>query len=119
MSLQHVVLFSFPRELSEDEYAEMRAQVLAWPGAIGGMTRLRFGSDLTSARTNGYTRLLYMEFAGTEELKRYQQHPVHQAFHRWLMERECTPLAFDYFIDEKTVLMPEHRETREEAPRWR
>jgi hypothetical protein len=38
-------------------------------------------------------------FAGTEELARYQQHPVHKAFHSWIMERRCTPLAFDYFLD--------------------
>jgi hypothetical protein len=108
MTLQHVVLFSFPRELSELEYDDMKRQVASWPQVIGGMSRLRFGADLTGARTNGYSRLLYMEFSGTEELTRYQQHPVHQAFHRWILERDCTPLAFDYFMDDKTVLIPEH-----------
>jgi hypothetical protein len=108
MTLQHVVLFSFPRELSDLEYDDMRRQVAAWPQAIGGMSRLRFGADLTGARTNGYSRLLYMEFAGTDELKAYQQHPVHQAFNRWILERDCTPLAFDYFMDDDTVLIPEH-----------
>jgi Stress responsive A/B Barrel Domain len=108
MTLQHVVLFSFPRELSAPEYDDMKRQVASWPEAIGGMSRLRFGADLTGARTNGYSRLLYMEFAGPDELKRYQQHPVHQAFNRWILERDCTPLAFDYFMDENTVLIPEH-----------
>lgn len=108
MTLQHVVLFSFPQELSVPEYDDMKRQVASWPEAIGGMSRLRFGADLTGARTNGYSRLLYMEFAGADELKRYQQHPVHQAFHRWILERNCTPLAFDYFMDENTVLIPEH-----------
>jgi Stress responsive A/B Barrel Domain len=108
MTLQHVVLFSFPQELSLLEYDDMKRQVASWPEAIGGMSRLRFGADLTGARTNGYSRLLYMEFAGPVELKRYQQHPVHQAFHRWITERNCTPLAFDYFMDENTVLIPEH-----------
>jgi Stress responsive A/B Barrel Domain len=108
MTLQHVVLFSFPQELSLLEYDDMKRQVASWPEAIGGMSRLRFGADLTGARTNGYSRLLYMEFAGPDELKRYQQHPVHQAFHRWITERNCTPLAFDYFMDENTVLIPEH-----------
>jgi len=117
MTLQHIVLFSFPQELSDDDYADMRAQVASWPEEIGGMTRVRFGGDLTGARTNGYSRLLYMEFAGTDELKRYQQHPVHQAFHRWLMERQCTPLAFDYLIDEDTVLMPEDPSSKEEERR--
>ncbi len=114
MPLQHVVLFSFPKQLSQDDYADMRAQVASWPGEIGGMTSLRFGADLTGARTRGYSRLLYMEFDGPDELTRYQQHPVHQAFHRWVMERQCTPLAFDYFIDEDTNLMAENQ-SREEA----
>ncbi len=117
MSLQHVVLFSFPQELSDADDADMRAQVASWPDEIGGMTRLRFGADLTGTRTRGYSRLLYMEFAGQPELKQYQQHPVHQAFHRWVMERECTPLAFDYYIDGDTVLMPEDRGNREEETR--
>ena len=25
----------------------------------------------------------------------------------WLIERDCTPLAFDYYLDQGTVLMPE------------
>ncbi len=106
MALQHVVLFSFPDELSEADYADMRRQVASWPEAIGGMSRLRFGADLTGARTNGYSRLLFMEFAGADELKRYQQHPVHQAFSSWIRARNCTPLAFDYFLDDDTVLIP-------------
>jgi hypothetical protein len=118
VSLQHVVLFSFPEELSEQDAAGMRSQVAAWPEAIGGISRLRFGSDLTGARTNGYCRLLYMEFAGTDELLAYQRHPVHQAFHGWLVERNCTPLAFDYVLDDSTVLIPEGRQqSGGESPR--
>jgi hypothetical protein len=118
VALQHVVLFSFPQELSANDSAAMRAQVASWPREIGGMNRLRFGGDLTGERSRGYSRLLYMEFDGIDELKRYQQHPVHQAFHRWVLERDCTPLAFDYFIDNDSDLMTTDRETpeqREEA----
>lgn len=118
MALQHVVLFSFPDELSADDDAAMRAQVASWPREIGGMNRLRLGKDLTGERTRGYSRLLYMEFDGIDELKRYQQHPVHQAFNRWVLERHCTPLAFDYFIDGDTEFIPtdrENTERREEA----
>ncbi|MDQ2959524.1 MAG: Dabb family protein [Candidatus Dormibacteraeota bacterium] len=114
MTLQHIVLFSFPIPLSEEDAADMRAQVVSFPSEIGGMSRLRFGSDLTGDRTRGYSRLMYMEFAGTTDLAAYQQHPVHQAFHRWLVERQCTPLAFDYFIDDDTVLVSEGAETGEE-----
>jgi Stress responsive A/B Barrel Domain len=108
MTLQHIVLFAFPHELSDADYGEMRSQVASWPSEIGGMARLRFGNDLTGDRTRGYSRLLYMEFAGADELRRYQQHPVHRAFQRWLVERSCTPLAFDYFIDDDTDLMAQN-----------
>ena len=118
MALQHIVLFSFPAELSAADADDMRTQVAAWPHKIGGMTRLRLGADLTGARTNGYSHLLYMEFAGAAELKQYQDHPVHRAFQRWTVERQCTPLAFDYFLDPDTVLIPEaDRADDEEKPR--
>ena len=107
MTLQHVVLFSFPRELSAEEAADMRAMVASWPTEIGLMTRCRFGTDLTGARTRGYPYLRYTEFPSVEALKEYQAHPVHQQFLAWIVERDCTPLAFDYYLDGQTVLMPE------------
>lgn len=107
MTVQHIVLFSFPRPLSSEEEAEMRAMVAAWPREIGLMTRCRFGTDLTGARTRGYTYLLYTEFGDTGALGEYQAHPVHLRFKNWLDERDCTPLAFDYHLDDKNVLMPE------------
>jgi hypothetical protein len=108
MTLQHIVLFAFPQELSDTDGADMLAQVASWPSEIGGMAALRLGGDLTGDRTRGYSRLLYMEFDGTDALKRYQAHPVHKAFQLWLAERSCTPLAFDYFIDGQTDLMARH-----------
>jgi hypothetical protein len=107
VSLQHIVLFSFPRPLSADEEAEMRAMVASWPDKIGLMSKCRFGTDLTGARTRGYSQLLYTEFPDAETLRRYQDHPVHQQFLHWVMERDCTPLAFDYHLDTETVLMAE------------
>ena len=107
MTVQHIVLFSFPRELSAAEAADMRAMVASWPKEIGLMTKCRFGTDLTGARTRGYPYLLYTEFPSVEVLKKYQAHPVHQQFLAWIVERDCTPLAFDYYLDGQTVLMPE------------
>jgi hypothetical protein len=107
MTVQHIVLFSFPRELSAEEAADMRAMVASWPKEIGLMTRCRFGTDLTGTRTRGYPYLLYTEFPSVEVLKEYQAHPVHQQFLAWIVERDCTPLAFDYYLDGQTVLMPE------------
>jgi hypothetical protein len=107
MTLQHIVLFSFPRELTDDEAAQMRGMVASWPRQIALMTKCRFGTDLTRARTRGYTYLLYTEFPDVGTLDEYRAHPVHVEFMNWLAERNCTPLAFDYQLDKQTVLMAE------------
>jgi len=105
MAVQHIVLFSFPRELSADEAADMRAMVASWPQEIGLMTAARLGTDLTGARTRGYGYLLYTEFPDMDALSAYRVHPVHVQFMDWLAARDCTPLAFDYYLDEQTVLL--------------
>jgi hypothetical protein len=107
VTLQHIVLFSFPRELSADEAGQMRAMVASWPEKIGLMTRCRLGTDLTRARNRGYAYLLYTEFPDVAALDAYRAHPVHVEYMNWLAERDCAPLAFDYFLDDQTVLMPE------------
>lgn len=107
MSVQHIVLFSFPEELSAGDAADMRAMVASWPTEIGLMTKCRFGTDLTGARTRGYPYLLYTEFPDVSALETYRAHPLHQQFLAWLTERDCTPLAFDYHLDGQTVLMAE------------
>ena len=53
MTLQHIVLFSFPRDLSRGRGRQMRDMVASWPAKIGLMTKCRFGTDLTGARTRG------------------------------------------------------------------
>jgi hypothetical protein len=107
MTVQHVVLFSFPRELSAADAARMRAMVASWPELIGTMTRCRLGTDLTGTRTRGYSHLLYTEFPDLAALHEYQAHPVHVEFLNWLAARECVPLAFDYYLDSGSVLLPE------------
>lgn len=107
MAVQHIVLFSFPRDLTAEEAAQMRAMVASWPSEIGLMTKCRFGSDLTQARTRGYSYLLYTEFPDLDAMNAYRAHPVHLAFLDWLGKRDCTPLAFDYHLNDQTVLMAE------------
>jgi hypothetical protein len=105
VSLQHIVLFSFPEDLSPEDDAEMRRHVESWPGEIGGMTAIRLGRSINEERTRGYQYLLYTEFPDVETLVTYQKHPVHQVFLRWVLDRNCTPLAFDYYLDESTVIL--------------
>ncbi len=106
MTLQHVVLFSFPAEPTARQVEDIRSSVAGWPGVIPGIRALRFGSDLTNARTRGYQFLLYMEFDNEDDLRTYQAHPVHQQFLAWVIENDITPLAFDYHLTAETVLLP-------------
>jgi len=103
--LQHVVLFKFPHELSEEDWADMQAQVRSWPAEIGGIDAIRFGPSFNTERTRGYQHLLYMELADLDALVRYQKHPVHQKFLKWVLDRDCEPLAFDYYLDDETVVL--------------
>lgn len=105
MTLQHVVLFSFPDDLSDEDWADMQQQVRSWPTQIGGIDKLRLGCALDDQRTRGYQYLLYMEVADADALVAYQQHPVHQRFLTWVLDRNCTPLAFDYHLDPTTVVL--------------
>jgi hypothetical protein len=106
MTLQHIVLFSFPGRPSEAAAEEMLSYIAEWPAAIPGIRALRFGPPLVEDRTRGYQFLLYMEFDGTDELHTYQAHPVHQKFLAWVIEHDITPLAFDYHLTGETVLLP-------------
>lgn len=110
MTLQHVVLFSFPNGPSAQQADEIRSYIAEWPAAIPGITALRFGEALFGERTRGYQYLLYMEFDTVDDLRSYQAHPVHQKFLAWVIDNNITPLAFDYHLDAETVLIPHTRE---------
>jgi hypothetical protein len=107
VSLQHVVLFRFPRPLTAGEEDQMRAMVASWPREIGLMTKCRFGADPTGARTQGFGYLLFTEFPDADTLDRYRKHPAHVQFLNWITERECDLLGFDYDLDERTVFAAE------------
>jgi Stress responsive A/B Barrel Domain len=106
VTLQHVVLFSFPTDLSAADWADMQRQVRSWPADIGGIDKIRLGPSINTERTRGYQYLLYMEVADGEALAAYQQHPVHKQFLSWVLDRKCTALAFDYYLDESTAILP-------------
>ena len=107
MTLQHVVLFKFPRELTAAEAEQLHAMVASWPEKIGLMTKCRFGTDITRARNRGYSQLLYTEFPDFDTMTAYRDHPVHLEFLAFITELGCEALAFDYSLDADTVLMAE------------
>ncbi len=100
--LQHVVLLGFPTALSEAEDGELRALVFAFPREIATMSDCRIGSDLTGERTRGYQYLLHTVFPDEQALADYVVHPAHQRLVRFLDERDCQRLAFDYYLDSST-----------------
>jgi hypothetical protein len=104
VSLLHTVLFSFDPELTDDEVAEMYAQVRSWPEAIGGFEAIALGPPISTERTRGYQYLLHMVVPDADALQRYQVHPVHQRFAAWVRERG-TVIAFDYLLDDDTVVV--------------
>ncbi len=103
MVIQHVVLLRFPADLSPQDDKAIRARVADWPTEIGGFRRLRFGSDLTGARTAGYHYLLFTEFDDEAAQRRYSAHPVHREFIDWIHDRGSQSLAFDYELGPDTA----------------
>lgn len=104
MSLLHAVLLSFDPELGSADVDDMYAQVRAWPDDIGGFEHLAIGPPLLTGRTRGYQYLLHVVVPDEVALERYQVHPVHQRFADWVRERGGLVLAFDYVLDEETVI---------------
>jgi hypothetical protein len=100
--LQHVVLMHFPVGLDQAADAELRRIVLALPSEIDELLACRFGSALDESRARGYQYLLFTEVADSASLATYIAHPAHQALGRWLDERECERLGFDYYLDTST-----------------
>lgn len=102
--MQHIVLLQFPENLSAEEEDEMSSMVRRWPADIPGFTKLRFGRDI-SGRSRGYQYLLVTEFETDELMRAYFPHPVHQAFAEWIYSRGCQVLAFDYPVNDTTVIL--------------
>ena len=102
--VQHVVLFKFPKPLSDDEEREMLEHVRGWPGSIPGFTGLRFGRDV-SGRSGGYDYLLLTEFESEEAHQAYYSQPTHVAFSEWVFGKDCEVIRVDYPLSAETLLL--------------
>lgn len=98
---QHVVLFSFPRELTADEERHMSESVRTWPQTIDGITGLRFGKD-AGGRNKGYSYLLWTEFETEEAHQSYYSQPAHVAFGDWIKEHGADIIRVDYPVNDAT-----------------
>jgi hypothetical protein len=101
---QHVVLFKFPRPLTQDEERFMFDSVRGWVGQIQGLTRLRLGKDV-GGRSGGFDYLLLTEFEDEERMRAYFPHPLHKAFADWVADMRCEVIRVDYPLDDSTDLL--------------
>ncbi len=97
MSLQHIVLFSFPRELTAEEDAQMRAMVASWPGEDRPDDQVPARHrHHRRAQTRGYSYLLYTEFPDLDTMNALPGAPRARRVPQLADDHDCTPLAFDY-----------------------
>jgi stress responsive alpha/beta barrel protein len=106
VSVQHVVLLRFPAELDAEDLRAFRATLAGMPGTVGGFRALRFGTERNGgARARGYQYLMYSEHDDPPSLAAYLAHPAHRALGAWVADRGGELLAFDYELDDTTVLL--------------
>lgn len=101
---QHVVLFKFPEQLSVEDEKEMFRRVHAWSDVVPGLTGLRFGKDV-GGRSLGFEYLLLTEFESEEAHQAYYPHPDHQAFGKWVAERNVEVIRVDYPLTSETLVV--------------
>lgn len=101
---QHVVLFRFPKELSDAEERHMKESIRAWPDTIEGFTGLRFGKDL-GGRNAGYAYLLWTEFESEAAHQAYYSQPAHVAFGEWIKEQGAEIIRVDYAVNDQTLFL--------------
>lgn len=101
---QHVVLFKFPEELSEEDERYMFSIVGTWPSSIQGMTGLRLGKDV-GGRNLGFSWLLLTEFESEKAHRAYYEAPEHVEFSNWVGSKGAEVLRVDYPLDSQTHLL--------------
>lgn len=104
--IQHVVLFRFPRPLTDGEARTFLGHVAAWPSRMDiRFTALRAGRDV-SGRARGHEFALVTEFESPADLAAYQADPAHQEFVAWSRGLGGETLAFDFPLTSDTRFEP-------------
>jgi Stress responsive A/B Barrel Domain len=103
-TVQHVVLFKFPNELTPEQEKDMFERVRAWPDTIEGFTGLRFGKDV-SGRGGGYSYLLLTEFESEEAHQAYYSQPAHVAFSEFVFSMGSEVIRMDYPLNDQTLIV--------------
>jgi len=75
--IEHIVLFRWKEDASQDAIDRVVAELRALKGKIPGIVDLSCGANF-SDRANGYTHGLVVRFADRSALEAYGPHPDHQ-----------------------------------------
>lgn len=76
--IKHVVLMKFKPEVTEEQVGDVEQNLDALPGAIPEILSYDFGRDVVHSERS-FDFGLVSSFSDLEALKRYQEHPDHQA----------------------------------------
>ncbi|HZG57078.1 Dabb family protein [Paenibacillus sp.] len=97
---EHIVVFRFNQELSEDLEQDLLRQVKSFQERIPGIVSMSAGKNATHETENvhGFTMGLRITFESREALMAYGPHPVHQAFVRSLDGLLAQVVVADYEI---------------------
>jgi hypothetical protein len=77
--IHHIVWFKLKEDISPEEKAELKANLLAMKPLIPQIIEMACGEDF-SGRSRGFEFGLVVQFANREDGQTYDKHPDHQAF---------------------------------------
>lgn len=94
--IHHLVWFKLKEDISDEEKAQLQANLTAMRPQIPQIIELACGEDF-SGRSRGFEFGLAVQFASREDGQIYDKHPAHQTFiaqskHLW---RDVMALDFE------------------------
>ena len=98
---EHMVIFKFNDELSQEQEQSYLNQLLAFKGKIPGIVELTAGVNVTDETDNhkGYSLGLRVTFKSKQDLEQYGPHPIHQEFVRSLSNNIEDVIVVDFPIN--------------------
>ncbi len=100
--IKHIVMFKFKEEANgktkEENLCEARERMLALKGEIPEIASLDVFLDCNEADERNYDYILVSEFETLEALDKYQKHPAHVEFGKYIAELREERASIDYEI---------------------
>ena len=94
--VEHIVLFRWTNEESQETVDNALAELRGLQGKIPGIVDISSGVNFTD-RAKGYTHVLIMHFADRAALEAFGPHPEHQrVVHNFVSPIRAESLVFDH-----------------------